>query len=469
MAPRYEDTLQYLWGLRRLGAKSDLTVIRAILASLGNPQRSFPSIHITGSKGKGSTAALCAAVLHTAGYRTGLYTSPHMLSYRERTVVDGVPIPKETVVDLVELVRETSASLLQAGTIDREPTFFEITTAVAFAHFKREHVQAGVIEVGLGGRLDATNTIDAPVCAITTLELEHTEILGPTLTDIAREKAGILHPGTRLVTGVDAGEGLQELERVASGLRVPTWRIGSEIRVERTRQDRESQVVDVQNPLRHHTGLRIPLLGGFQVLNAGVAVSALDRFAEATGLTIPEEAYHRGLAQTLWPGRLERLSEAPCFYADAAHTEMSARALTKSMLEIEPDAPRNRNVVLFSCLRDKRMGAILEEFSRLADTIVLTELRNDRAMPVKEMERAARGRFSRILVAPQIPQALELARAAVPSGGFLLATGSTYLISEVEAAVKGVSVEEPRLSDPLPTTASGAGIAGRTRRSAQQV
>lgn len=469
MTKRYEEALRYLWGLRRLGAKSDLTVVQSVLRALGEPQRSFPSIHITGSKGKGSTAALCASVLRSAGYRTGLYTSPHLLSYRERANVDGELISEKSVVDCLDTVVRTATSLQASGEIDREPTFFEVTTAMAFLHFQREHVQVGVIEVGLGGRLDATNTIDAPVCAVTTLELEHTEILGPTLTDIAREKSGIFHPGTRAVTGVPPGEGLEELERRAYRLGVPLWRIGAEVRTERTSFDRNSQMIDVQTPLHLHEGLRIPLLGGFQVSNTGVAVAALDLFSEATGLKIPPKAYQQGLADAQWPGRLERLSERPCFYADAAHTQMSARALTESMLEIEPNSARQKNVVLFACLRDKRMSEILEEFARIADTIVLTELSNDRTMPLKEMEAAAKGRFSRILVVPNLPLALSLARSSVRPGGYLLTTGSTYLISEVEAAVKGIRVEEPRLSDPLPVPADGVGVAPGTTRSAQRV
>ncbi len=464
MRTRYEETLQYLWVQRRLGAKSDLTVIRALLRALGNPQRSFLSIHISGSKGKGSTAAFCASVLRAAGHRTGTYTSPHLFSYRERALVDGHPIPEETVADLVGTIRDTAGDLLERGEIDRLPTFFEITTAMAFSHFQREGVEVGVIEVGLGGRLDATNTIDAPVCCVTTLELEHAEILGPTVTDIAREESGIIHRDTRVVTGVQGGEGLVELERNVHRLGVPLWRLGREIQTRRIAFDRNSQVVDVRTPLHIHAGLRIPLLGAFQIRNAGVAVAALDLFVDATGRSIPESAFQRGLEKVRWPGRLERLSESPCFYVDAAHTQMSARALTESLLEIEAWASRDRNVVLFSCMRDKRVNEILQEISPLADTVVLTELFNDRAMPIQNMEAAAGGKFSRILVAPPLLQALTLALGAVHPGGYLLATGSTYLISEVEASVKGEEVEMPRLSDPMPVCTAPAGtVPGRER------
>ncbi len=463
MAVRYEEALRYLWGLRRLGAKSDLTVIQAILKDLGDPQRTFRSIHITGSKGKGSTAEMCASVLKAAGYRTGLYTSPHLLSYRERTVVDGKKIPKEKVAECVQSVRESADRLLATGKVDREPTFFEVTTAMAFTHFQREKVDAGVVEVGLGGRLDATNTLDSSVCAVTTLELEHTEILGPTLTHIAREKSGIFHKGARAVTGVTSGEGYEELARNAFRLGVPLWRLGKEVQADRTSFDRTSQTFDVHTPLHSHPGLKSPLLGSFQVDNAGVAVAALDLFSEATGLKIPEKAYRQGLAATVWPGRLERLSNRPPFYADAAHTVMSAQALAGALEEIEPEASPQENVLLFSCLKDKRMEEILATLSGLAATLVLTELKNDRAMPVKEMERVAKGLFQRILVAPQMSQAISLARSATGPHGYLLATGSTYLISEVEAVAQGVTVEEPGLSDPLPSP-RGPGVASSSKR-----
>ncbi len=454
MVDAYPRALAYLWGLQRLGAQPGLEVIGSLLKGLGHPERTFPSIHVTGSKGKGSVAMFCASVLSSAGERTGLFSSPHLLSYRERIQVDGRPISRADTVRGIQMVRRVAGKLLRDGQLPREPTFFEVTTALAFHHFREKKVTAAVVEVGIGGRLDATNTIQAPVTVITTLELEHTDILGPTLRDIAHEKSGIFHKGAWGVVGDCPGEGLEEVRRNAFHLGVPLWQWGRDVVLERRELGPQGQTVDVRTPVRFHPGLEFPLLGPFQAHNAALAVAALDLYGRSRGTPVPEEAFREGFQKARWPGRLERLSSDPPFYVDAAHTPHSAQELVKALQELHPGIPRTENVVLFGCLRDKKVEAILDELSTLADTLVVTPLRSPRSMPPTEILRAGRGRFHRILSADGLSQGIALGRAGLGPTGILLATGGVYLAGEVLSAHLGIPPEEPSLSDPLGMPAS---------------
>jgi dihydrofolate synthase/folylpolyglutamate synthase len=459
----YAETLRYLWGLKRLGARPGTQVIRELLRALGDPQRSFVSVHITGSKGKGSVAKMVSSILTSAGHRTGLYTSPHLLSYRERIVVNERPITPLEVATAVQRVRDVAADLRRVERIDRDPTFFEVTTAAAFEHFRSRGVEYAAVEVGIGGRLDATNTLEAPVCVLTTLELEHTDLLGPTIVDIAREKAGILHPGSSAVVGIAPGPGLEEVRRQANQRGVPLWRLGEEVSLEGRRATTSGQYFRVRTPARYHPDLRLSLLGEFQSRNAALAVAALDLLSRVTGQEIPEAALRRGLKRAQWPGRLERLSRTPPIYLDAAHTPESARELLRSLRELEPRRSREDNVLLFSCLADKRAEEIFDELSGFASSIVLAPLRNARAMDPELLRRAARGRFPRIYVAPSVRDGLSWARAGLGRRGCLLATGGVYLAGEVLSAFRSRPAEEPDLADPLPVPAALARRAPRER------
>lgn len=461
MADDYAETLDYLYGLKRLGTRPGLEVTTALLKALGDPQRTFKAVHVTGSKGKGSVAYLTAQALRGTGRRTGLYTSPHLLSYRERTVVDGAPIPRGAVVEGVGRVRKIAEKLLSQGAIDREPTFFEVTTAVAFDHFRASEVEVAAIEVGLGGRLDCTNVLKAPVCVVTTLELEHTEILGPTIQDIAREKAGILHPGAWAVTGAEPGPGFDELRRQAFHQGVPLWQLGAEVRITRREVDRDGQVLDVSTPLRVHHGIKVPLLGLFQAHNVAVTLAALDLFGRVLGSPIPPETIQQAFAGAHWPGRLERLATEPRFYLDAAHTPESAQALVSSLREVEPEASPEESVLLFSCLEDKRSGEILRTLSEVAATVVLVQLASERAQPVATLARQARGLYQRVLAVPSMAQALALAKLSVGTRGVLLATGGVYLAGEVLSAQTGAVPEGPDLSDALKPSPKAAEVAAK--------
>lgn len=444
----YRATLERLFQRRRFGLAPGLEVVQALLNELGDPQRTFRAVHITGSKGKGSVAAMTAAILSASGRRTGLFTSPHLVSYRERMQIDRVPIAPGALTECLSAVEAAADRLQRAGAVDRAPTFFEVTTAAAFDWFRREAVHDAVVEVGLGGRLDSTNVLDAPVGVITTVELEHTEILGHTLTEIAREKAGILHAGMHGIVGEPKDEPAREIRRHAAAVGVPLAWLGAEIGVRDRRLSARGQSLTVATPHRTVPDVELHLQGSFQARNAALAVAAADEYVRATGGRLPDAAIRRGLAHAVWRARLERLDRRPDLFVDVAHTVESAQALAESLGEIAPFEAPEGNVVVFGCLADKPLAPILEALGPLAHTLVIVPVRSERSADPGDVRRAAVGRFRRIVVAPDAAQGLALARSATASDGFTLVVGSDYLAGEVLRLREGSPPDEPDLSDP---------------------
>jgi dihydrofolate synthase / folylpolyglutamate synthase len=446
-AARYRAALDDLFHRRRFGLQPGLEVERSILAALGHPERRFPAIHITGSKGKGSVAAIAQAILTGHGVRTGRFTSPHLASYRERMQVDGAPIPPHEVVAGLERVRSATDALERAGTLVHPPTFFEATTALALDWFAREGVEAAVIEVGIGGRLDATNVLDARVGVITTIELEHTELLGATRGAIAREKAGIFRTGMTAVLGELPADARTAIEAETSRLGIPVWHLGEEVRVEERRLDEDGQTFSVRLPGGRFDAIRLPLLGRFQPGNAALALAAVARFFASTGRPLDPRRVHRALRTVRWPGRLERVARQPELFYDVAHTPDSARLLAQSLAEIAPLADPGDNAIVFGVLRGKDIPRILEALAPLARTLVLVPVRSERGVPPSEIRPHAVAHFPRIVVAPTAAQGLHVARAATGTDGFTLVVGSDYLVGELMRR-DGAGADEPDLSDP---------------------
>jgi len=445
-APGYRAALEALFARRRFGLRPGLEVVRTLLTELGDPERELPAIHITGSKGKGSVATMAAAVLSAHGVRTGLFTSPHLASYRERARLDGREIGTDDVVRGIARVEEAASRLARQGAIDRDPTFFEVTTALALDWFAREGAEAAVIEVGIGGRLDATNVLASRVGVVTTVELEHTDLLGSTVEAIATEKAGIFHAGMRGILGDLPADAASAVARVARQHGVALWSLGRELRAERTALEPDGQTFDLHGPGFDLAGLTIPLLGSFQVGNAALAVAACADFLEAGGGSLEAEAVRRALAHVQIPGRLQRVARDPELLYDVAHTPGSARAIAASVAEIAPFADPTASAIVFGCLQGKDAGGILDALSPLASNLVVVPVRSERAMPLGDLRAAAAGRFSRIVVAPNASTGLRVARAATGPDGVTLVIGSDYLIGELLRGPE--AADEPDLSDP---------------------
>jgi dihydrofolate synthase/folylpolyglutamate synthase len=307
----YQETIDYLFGLQKHGIKLGLSNSIRLLEQMGAPQLAFRSVHIAGTNGKGSTAAFITTMLQAAGFRVGLYTSPHLVNFTERMRIDGVQITEAKVVELAQRVREL-ASRPVPGAAPTAPTFFEVTTAMAFAWFAEEQVDLAVIEVGMGGRLDATNVITPLLSIITNIDLEHTEFLGTTLELIAAEKAGIIKQGVPVVTGVVQPEVVTVLEHEAAAKQAPLYRLEKDFAPENVMAGR-MQLFDYRGRRNTRRALAIGMIGRYQVDNACLAVAAMEVLQEA-GVVVDDAALRRGLAETRWEGRLERVAERPDFW-----------------------------------------------------------------------------------------------------------------------------------------------------------
>ena len=402
----------------------NLQRMRELCARIGNPQDQFPSFHIAGSKGKGSTAAMTESVLRAAGYRTGIYTSPHMHTFRERIRVDAELIPRQRLVDLWAELRPHAEALPHTTT-------FEIITALAFMAFARAQIDWGVLEVGLGGRLDATNVVHPQACAITSLSYEHTDLLGHTLSLIAFEKAGIIKPGVSVIVGPQEPEALAVINDVAHETGAQTWQVGREWHYHVRQADQHGLRIDVHGPDVDFMDLTIALSGLHQAANATVAVGLIESMRRR-GLDISEEALRRGLANTYWPGRLELLSQHPHLLTDSAHTRQSAERLAAA-LEFYP---HKRLILLFGASSDKDIDGMLHILGNRAAEIVVTCSTHPRAADPEAMAKLARDIVPSkpVSITRDIDQALDYTLSLAGDDDLILVTGSIFVVAGVREA-----------------------------------
>ena len=298
-----------------------------LLDRLGNPHRRYPTLHVAGTKGKGSTCAFAASILRAAGLRVGLYTSPHLITFRERFRINGRPIPEEKLAEVVGRIQPNAAPDL---------TFFEVTTACAFLYFAQERVDAAVVEVGLGGRLDATNLLMPEVTVITPISLDHMDKLGDTVEAIAREKAGIIKPGVPVVMASQPIEARRVFEETAVGRGAPLHGVEKEVRSDEVILSLEGTRCGIETPVRSYPDLQIPLLGRHQLSNAVAAIRAVELFAQRRGLSLTSRAVQEGLRQTEWPGRCQLIQGNPPILLDGAQNAASARVLKEMVAELFP-------------------------------------------------------------------------------------------------------------------------------------
>jgi dihydrofolate synthase/folylpolyglutamate synthase len=358
----------------------DRSRIIALLDLLGNPQRAYPSVHITGTNGKTSTARMVDALLRAFGVRVGRYTSPHLGSITERISVDGQPLPVETFVEAYDDVAPF-ADLLdkQAAETGGEPlTYFELTTAVAFAAFAETPVDVAVVEVGMGGEWDATNVLEAPVVVITPIDLDHTQLLGETVEAIATEKAGIVHSGAVLVSAVQPTEAVAPLLRRAGAVGATVAREGREFGIISREVAVGGQMLTLQGFGGVYDGIFLPLHGPYQAQNAAMALAAVEAFLGAsTERPLDGEAIREGFAQASSPGRLERVRSGPAVLLDAAHNAAGIRALVEALNE---DFSFSRLVVVLAVLDDKDARRMLEILEPVVDAVVVTRNSSPRAL-----------------------------------------------------------------------------------------
>ena len=444
----YQKALDYLYSfvdysltrnLRYSPEKFDLTRMEALMERLGHPERAYPVIHVAGTKGKGSVSAMCASALQAAGYTTGFYTSPHLHEYTERIQLNGAPIGKQAMVDLLEEMKP------HIDAIERLTTF-EITTALAYLYFARCKAGAAVIEVGLGGRLDATNVVTPMVSVITSLSMDHMNVLGDTLAKIAFEKAGIIKPSRPVVLAPQKDEARLVVERVAQERGSQLLQVGKSVHFAASAhsldnqslliwKEEEQALVDEYietggrgnwEPLR----LSIPLLGYHQVENAATAYAAL-LVARREGLEIPEAAISKGMAEVRWPGRFEILRRTPPVIVDSAHNRDSALRLRLAIDDYLPGMPV---ILLFGASEDKDIHGMFAELMPRVRRVIATQSIHPRAAePQKLVEIAHQFGVPAQVVLP-LEKAVERALELAGSETAIVAAGSLFIAAAVREA-----------------------------------
>jgi dihydrofolate synthase / folylpolyglutamate synthase len=444
----YPEALDYLYSFvdyslertyRYSAEVFDLARVRGLLSRLGDPHRQFASVHVAGTKGKGSVSALMASSLSAAGYRTGLYTSPHLLRFTERIRVGDEEIPEAEVGRIVGELRPH---------IEAVPglTTFELVTALGFVYFAQREVDVAVIEVGLGGRLDATNVLTPRVAVITSLSYDHMHLLGHTLSQIAGEKAGIIKPGVPVVLAPQQREAERVVEQVAEQQAAPIIKVGRDWLYAPGGHDLTGQSLYIwssdEQPLMdafvETAGKEewvpprydLPLLGHHQVVNAAVAYAAL-RVLRRQGMSLPEDAIQTGFRTVAWPGRFQILSRSPAVVVDSAHNRDSALKLRIALDDYFPGQPVT---LIFGASADKDMAGMMEELLPRVSRLIVTQAVHPRAADPQELSDLAHGHGVRVEQRSPVEDALRYAVERARPGEVIVSAGSLFVAGEVLAA-----------------------------------
>ena len=422
----YKDAVSYLYDLQWHGIKLGLSNIIRIMGLLGDPQSDFKAVHIGGTNGKGSTASMLASILKSSGYRVGLYTSPHLIDFRERIRVDGVYIPEKDVADLTSEIR---------GAVAREglnPTFFEFTTAMAYLYFSKMKVDLAVIEVGMGGRFDATNVIEPLVSVITNVDLDHQEFLGSTISDIAFEKAGIIKKGVPLVSASDSPEALSVISGRCREVDVMLYLYGREFCA-----DGDYPADFRYSGIRaRYPSLESPLLGDHQMKNVACALATAEILIE-NGIEIREDSIREGLRLTRWEGRLEIIQNDPLIILDGAHNRSGAEALARYLNNLKTG--RGRLILIIGIMKDKDIGAILKSLIPISNEVIITRPDYYRAADF-EVIRGFIGSYSvPIGTEERVSDSIVLAKSIAGPGDIICITGSLFTVGEARAYLANIN------------------------------
>jgi len=416
----YGNCLNAMYGLRRFGIKLGLSTIRRILEELGNPQNHFACIHVAGTNGKGSIASGIASILNAAGYRTGLYTSPHLVTFNERISINGKPISNARVVAAYKAVKNVHHG-------SREPTFFEFATAMALYDFGRETIDWAVIETGMGGRLDATNIVRPAVSIISNLSLEHQDYLGNTLAQIAAEKGGIIKKGVPVVTGVRQTGALSVLNNIAAAKSAPVLRLGKDFRVRR-KSGSTFTYFGMQN---RWPDMKTRLMGRHQVDNAAISLAACECLSRG-GASISEENCRQGLLNLFWPGRLEIVSESPRIILDGAHNLVAAQNLATFLAQETDQRPIT---MVIGILDDKPYKAMLSALIPVTQKVIFTRPKIDRGLPPETLYAEARQYGKEMMLLPDVQQAVQRAVNQATPDDVICIAGSLYVVGEARASL----------------------------------
>ncbi|RJP82956.1 MAG: bifunctional folylpolyglutamate synthase/dihydrofolate synthase [Desulfobacteraceae bacterium] len=412
-----------MYGLRRFGIILGLETTEAILRELGNPQDRFASVHIAGTNGKGSIASYLSTILREAGYNVGLYTSPHLVRFNERIKINHREITDQEVLEAYNAVKKV-------GYGDREPTFFEYTTAMAFYHFGHKDIDWAIIETGMGGRMDSTNVLKPAVSVISNISLEHQMYLGDTLEKIAAEKGGIIKNGTPVVTGVSQENVFAVLQNLADERSAPIYRLGMDFTAEETGRNRFTY----HGIYEAWENLRTSLQGRHQIENAAIALSACEvlqmGYGKHPSVAIPVDTIRKGLLTTKWPGRLEKIMDSPLVILDGAHNLSAVENLSRYM---EEELSERKITLVAGILGDKSYEAMLGNLLPHCTRVILTRSKIDRALDPLMMKPVAEKYISDVQIVNDVGEAVQHALKTVPKDEVICISGSLYVVGEARA------------------------------------
>ncbi len=428
----YSAAIDYLYGLQKHGIKLGLETMRTLLAEIGRPERRLRVLHIGGTNGKGSTAAMAAAMLQAARLRVGLYTSPHLVEFRERIRINGDMISEKEVADLAGRVKRATPAGLS-------PTFFETTTAMAFLYFAESRVDFAVLEVGLGGRFDATNVVEPAASAITTIALDHQEYLGRTEEAIAFEKAGIIKSSVPVVIGEMESAARRVVQRVARERGAPLHRFGREFNIDGQGPERFTY----RGFTRVFADLECGLAGCHQLGNAACAIALLEA-ADCFGMGVDEAAVRLGLRSVEWEGRLELIEDDPPVLLDGAHNPAAAAALACHLHAYQAKNPESRIIFVWGMMRDKDHRGFIAPLLSVVSEIVLTQSTLARAATVQELRTALPEWQGAVHEAMMPSEALVAAKRRATSSDLICVAGSLMLLGDLKAALRGCGLSPLR-------------------------
>jgi dihydrofolate synthase/folylpolyglutamate synthase len=422
----YGEATEWLFGQRRSGRKRELKRVQHLLGQMGDPEKRFRSIHVTGTNGKGSTTAMVASILKAAGYRVGMFTSPHLSSFSERIVVDGEQIPADDVVRIVEEIMPL------ANRMSRDPeighlSFFEITTSIAFKYFAEREVDFAVLEAGMGGRVDATNIVHSLISVITNVSLEHTDTLGKTTLEIAKEKAGIIKDRGVLITATEDDGVFSLFKEICDRKRSKIFRVGSDIVFRKLSSSMEGQTFQLNGLVNRFDELFVPLLGDHQLLNAASAVGTVEALS-FHDISIPLEAIGEGLREVKWPGRLEIMQTQPLVVVDCAKDAEGARVLKETLRK---EFVCDKLIMVVSVSSDKNIPAMIDQLAEVANQFIITShsVMGRAADPVRIAEEVERHSKPYEIVTDAktaVRRALEISSRS----DMICVTGSVFLVGE---------------------------------------
>ena len=428
----YAESIHYLYSLGHevLTAKFDLTNIRILLERLGYPEKTYDAILVAGTNGKGSVSAMIESIARSAGHNTALYTSPHLVCIEERIQVGGQNISQEDFARLGTMIREISESLVYEKKLQTVPTYFEQVTAIALSYFAERGIKLAILEVGLGGRLDATNAVTHIVSAITSIDYDHEEILGHSIEQIAGEKAGIIHPGTKPIIGRQAYQQALEV------LKTRSYEMGEQpILVNRpmtlTLSNFGQPTFTYKSSKKIYENMICGLRGRHQADNAAVAVEVADYLSESN-FYISEEAIRTGLREVRWTGRLEFHQSNPSYLFDGSHNPAGAKTLKNYLKEVW----QHPLTLVFGAMSDKDIQGMAAELFSLPDILILTRVDELRAASFEQLHEAAKIATGKVLFENTVSQALAKAKEVTPKDGLICISGSLYLVGAAKALMQ---------------------------------